>query len=718
MIRRGLPVVLVLAALLGREARADFRTLVAPGKLARAHAPIEGRCDACHVPFKGIPDSACLACHEKTAARIERGRGTHAAFAKSGKKCTACHTDHKGADHPLSPPVAEPFDHGEQSTGFALNGAHARVPCASCHGKTAAGSTRWTGLARDCAGCHHDRDPHAGTLGRLCEACHTESAWKAVKHSRGEHRVPMGGGHAALDCIRCHSSGAHLSSKWSCGDCHSQPHGGTRAPCATCHVTEGWKKATFTHDFCTCILPGKHQTAPCLGCHPAYKFNPTPMDCAGCHKKDLKHEDLGACARCHSALSFKVKAFDHDKPSVGFKLEGHHLEVGCENCHTKKGVFRGAPKKCEGCHEVPVHGDFGACARCHTTGGWDPPKFSHDATGFKLEGAHAKQLCQDCHGKFKKGQYAPGPRSCTLCHADPHGARVGPSRTCVDCHSFQSWKPSTIDAASHAVFGYTLEGEHQKVRCASCHAEGRLAGTPLDCQSCHLDRHGGRFGPDCARCHDESGWKHHPRFDHEVETKFALAGAHAGRPCASCHGPDGAALRSRAPVGCATCHATTSARGHGEQFGPDCTACHKPTRFNDVPAFDHRRTLFPLERRHLVINCTACHGAARGAGRLPSDCRACHGDPHRGRTSLDCADCHRPDDWTRVRYDHDRSEFRLNGRHFLTPCRDCHVGDVYSGLRRECVFCHRGERVRADQKLPGHRNNSFDCGDCHRAFGW
>ena len=339
------PVLVALCVVVARPPPGRRRPalLVAPGKLARAHAHLEGKCDSCHVPFKGIPDSACLACHEKTASRIQEGRGPHAVFARQGpqgKRCVSCHSDHKGPGHNMTPPVGEPFDH--QVTGFTLAGAHVRAACAKCH-PTANGSTRWTELARDCVGCHQRNDVHSGTLGKRCDACHSEESFKAVRHGRAEHKVPLSGAHAALDCTRCHGNGAHLSPRWSCGDCHNQSHGGTRAPCATCHVPETWKKATFTHDFCTCILPGKHQTADCLGCHPAFKFNPTPMECAGCHKKDLKHEPLGPCSRCHSALSFKARVFDHDKPSVGFQLKDRHFEVGCENCHTRKAYSAARP---------------------------------------------------------------------------------------------------------------------------------------------------------------------------------------------------------------------------------------------------------------------------------------------------------------------------------------------------------------------------------------
>jgi hypothetical protein len=247
------------------------------------------------------------------------------------------------------------------------------------------------------------------------------------------------------------------------------------------------------HDFCTCILPGKHQTAPCLACHPKFRFTPTPFACAACHTKDRKHDDIGPCSQCHSALSWKSKTFDHNRTFVGFRIDGKHTEVGCENCHKTKGVFKGAPKSCEGCHKVPKHGDFGGCAQCHNVAGWQKQSFSHDKTAFPLDNKHAKVACETCHAKFKKGDFKKGPDECTLCHKDPHKGQfgsldgvkfAGPVHAvsakfgCLDCHTTKAWSPSTIDAATHKMFGYELRGAHGGVKCTSCHSEGQVVGTP------------------------------------------------------------------------------------------------------------------------------------------------------------------------------------------------------------------------------------------------
>ncbi|HZS37078.1 MAG TPA: cytochrome c family protein, partial [Polyangia bacterium] len=88
----------IFAALLfSTVAAADvMQNLASPGPLAAPHKELDTQCDKCHVPFKGIPSSACLACHTATRARIESGTGTHAQWDKQGRKCSSCHGDHKG----------------------------------------------------------------------------------------------------------------------------------------------------------------------------------------------------------------------------------------------------------------------------------------------------------------------------------------------------------------------------------------------------------------------------------------------------------------------------------------------------------------------------------------------------------------------------------------------------------------------------------------------
>ncbi len=277
--------------------------------------------------------------------------------------------------------------------------------------------------------------------------------------------------------------------------------------------------------------------------------------------------------------------------------------------------------------------------------------------------------------------------------------------------------PSDMDIGEHARF-YPLVGAHTPADCAACHKNGQLKGTPKTCGGCHKDVHQTKLGSDCARCHFEDSWSDVAPFDHAKETGVPLTAGHAGLSCAQCHGKSGRRLDTeRKPVTCTTCHATTTARGHGPSMGTQCVSCHNTTSWKPVVAFDHRRTQLPLDRRHSILPCAACHTPTQAS--VSPECRTCHGDPHRGRAGQECGQCHRADSWLVIRFDHDRTEFRLNGVHFGYQCRGCHTSDIWAGLPHECIFCHRGDAVQANMNAR-HRPYSLSCGDvgCHNAFHW
>lgn len=657
-----LAIAAVVALGAARAARADLGT-VSPGKLAAAHAAFESQCNRCHVPFGGVPQRQCLACHTRLAERSARGVGFHSTVA--AQPCTDCHQEHHGRDARLAPPPPAAFDH--RTTGFALDGDHARLACERCH-PAAGASRRWVGIATTCQSCHADR-AHRGTLGGDCARCHRANGWSPALHTARDHATPLTGGHARLACADCHRSGLHLAPQQPCAACHVQPHGGTsNAACDTCHRVAGWTQVTYRHAFPPDRLPGKHQTAACLSCHPGFQFRRTSFDCAGCHDRDRPHEPLGACEGCHTAVSWKQPTFDHDRASIGFALTGRHRSVRCAGCHTRPGTFLGADRACAGCHADPHRRQFA---------GW--PRAAAASP--------------------------PSPIAAALATLSP--LRGGPG--CADCHTTTGWRPSTIGVAAHAGFGYPLRGGHAVTACAGCHAGGGFAGTPRACAGCHADvRHRGRFGADCATCHDEIAWSRTARFDH-ARTGFALDGGHAPVGCRACHGGDGLRLvRAPAPAACQTCHTAP----HSAQLGTRCAECHTTRSFRSTPPFDHAaRTEFPLELRHATLRCRSCHDAGRPV--IHGACRTCHGDPHRGANATDCSDCHRPDRWRIIRFDHDLTSYPLVGRHRIAPCGGCHSNPSWTGVRSDCVACHAFDRPRTQDHLA-----LLICDDCHTPTSW
>lgn len=237
-----------------------WRAIMAPGDLAKAHAAVEDQCEKCHLVYKGVPSEKCLDCHQALLARIDKGEGFHASVSK--RPCLDCHTDHRGRDASLTREAAlKSFDHAQ--TRFPLEGPHGKTACARCHARPL------DQVSPSCAGCH--ADPHRGSLGARCEACHAGAAkaggWNVSLKTAAEHKLPMDGGHAKLGCKDCHAGGKHFEPKAACASCHEAQHGGTKAACDICHQVSGFKPATHDHSACTCKFPGKHITFDCLGCH-------------------------------------------------------------------------------------------------------------------------------------------------------------------------------------------------------------------------------------------------------------------------------------------------------------------------------------------------------------------------------------------------------------------------------------------------------------------
>lgn len=296
-----------------------------PGTLDRAkHAidrfPLEGRharvaCAECHrrdergvVRMRPLHDR-CLDCHEdahggQLVSRPDRG------------ECSACH-DASG----WRPSRFGVREHGDLS--LPLLGAHARIPCAACHGPQRAklgplppglptGTARIAlrGIERECAACH--RDPHRFEPARECSDCHDATAFVPARVGVAEHgrfAFPLTGAHRAVPCVACHESLRGVRTGTSdltfrdprreCAQCHADPHGGqfgsgTAVGCERCHGDDSFRPASrFDHDRDSSFRLGLgHASVPCARCHPSspgagggaiVRYRGVPSKCAACH---------------------------------------------------------------------------------------------------------------------------------------------------------------------------------------------------------------------------------------------------------------------------------------------------------------------------------------------------------------------------------------------------------------------------------------------------
>ncbi len=467
-------------------------------------------------------------------------------------------------------------------------------------------------------------------------------------------------------------------------------------------------------------------------------------------------------------LSAKVGA----QLSPGDLAKSHaHLEgmANCTKCHTLGEKI--SNDKCLDCHkEIKTRVDrkegYHAstdvrsknCATCHSDHHgrnfdmvrFDEPNFKHDLAGYKLEGAHTKIDCRDCHKpdfvvdkglKNPKTTYLGLKQDCLSCHADYHQKTL--SNDCAKCHNADAFAPAV--RFNHDKSKYPLAGKHKTVDCIECHEKEtrndkefqRFTGLEFgNCNSCHKDAHNNNLGANCKECHTEASFNvltglHH--FNHG-KTLFPLKGKHKQVGCGDCHNLAAEPLKvfqDRKGVkteSCATCHQDV----HDNKFGNQCANCHNEQSFRvaGVPKnFNHNLTGFELAGKHQAVDCKKCHTESFTDPLPHARCASCHVDYHKSQFTVnrvvapDCAECHTVDGFEISLYaieDHNKSKFPLTGAHAATPCFACHKADNarewnFRGIGERCADCH--DNVHSNEiDVKYYPNQS--CDKCHISTSW
>lgn len=482
------------------------------------------------------------------------------------------------------------------------------------------------------------------------------------------------------------------------------------------------------------ILPGpviaghaEHESE-CETCHARFSRGRQRDLCLDCHTEIAEDFETGTgfhslspdvrnatCASCHTEhegrdadiMGLDRDAFDHTL--TDFPLLDSHVEAVCGDCHAPDLTFHDAGTQCVGCHRdddqhLGALGDD--CSSCHRETAWADWTYDHELENdYALLGAHAEITCTSCH---VDEHYVDTSNQCVDCHRDDDEHMGTNGNECEDCHNSFDWADTTFDHFSRTSFA--LAGGHADLMCDDCHEGGnKLAQTlSAECVSCHLedDAHGGINGRTCDDCHRVTEWLD-VNFDHDVDTDFPLAGAHADIDCADCHSePVATALPDTECIGC---HAEDEP--HAGQLGDACDSCHAEVLWTEDVRFDHDLTTFPLLGKHDEAVCEDCH-ATPAFHDAPEACVDCHleDDVHAQTLGPDCGLCHSPRDWTLWRFDHDtQTDFPLDGAHADLACDGCHrepAGNGLVALPSRCVDCHRRDDV--------HRGEfGDDCAECH-----
>jgi hypothetical protein len=163
---------------------------------------------------------------------------------------------------------------------------------------------------------------------------------------------------------------------------------------------------------------------------------------------------------------------------------------------------------------------------------------------------------------------------------------------------------------------------------------------------------------------------------------------------------------------CASCHLDV----HNGAFGTSCDRCHTTSSFTTKTGF-HDFGEFSLGGSHDRVDCLICHGPKAPIRVKPTQCVACHKDPHMNSLGPNCYQCHTQNSWLPTTFRHNQTGFELSGAHRFLSCDTCHFNRVFGGLPSECVFCHSKDFVDGT-RYPPHVGASTQCQNCHFSFGW
>ena len=362
------------------------------------------------------------------------------------------------------------------------------------------------------------------------------------------------------------------------------------------------------------------------------------------------------------------------------------------------------------------------CTQCHTLG----EKVSN-------------QKCLDCHTEIK---------SLINQKAGYHASRNVVGKECASCHSEHHGLNFEMvrfdeDNFDHKLTGYPLTGAHQRIDCRDCHKPDYISSAELRkrpdtylgldqaCKSCHEDYHQRTLSNQCAQCHTTESFAPATKFNHS-STDFPLLGKHADVSCVDCHkketrnGKDFQVFAGVPFANCNSCHQDP----HNSQLGPDCKQCHNEQSFSSLTTlrrFNHNKTNFPLRGAHQQVNCAECHNMSLSPQQLfqdrlgvqTNDCNRCHEDVHEGRFGLQCVDCHNEKSFTQVEtktFNHNLTDFPLQGKHQSVDCRKCHTADSFTEPlpHNTCATCH------TDYHEGQFAVNAVspDCASCHTVDGF
>ena len=143
----------------------------------------------------------------------------------------------------------------------------------------------------------------------------------------------------------------------------------------------------------------------------------------------------------------------------------------------------------------------------------------------------------------------------------------------------------------------------------------------------------------------------------------------------------------------------------------------------------HNSTKFQLSGSHLATPCFECHRRSEkwSFRDVGEKCADCHENIHelyldkRYYPEDNCVSCHNSFRWNEILFNHDKTDFKLEGAHLRQTCRSCHfqkspdgkTHQQFSQLSSSCMNCHQDVQYSQFKESGG-----TDCLKCHDYSNW
>lgn len=349
----------------------------------KTHSPAPTSCMNCHEikrplshtvnpRVSGMDKGDCKSCHTNTSDWKQSVAFNHETAKPTS--CIGCHATSIPANQPSHPsPV----------------GNYSKIDCIQCHTYDQTTSARsWKKLVFN----HFTHSPTPTS----CLECH-----KNINDSRPKTNTHLTGSRSTKDCATCHKyDGVLLWTNFSnfnhiatdaterCDSCHNSTnksltakptnHIATTMDCKSCHTSNAWKPASYTH---------APTDTNCISCHNGTNASARPTT----HTLTFSNQQ---CSTCHNQTAFTPKVFN-----TAYK----HSSAG------------GMPPK-----GTSYHKSQSTCTKCHST--------TTDSVIYNDTVANSKLMprCAGCH----TSDYVPSK----------HGNKtISTNANCLQCHSYNGW---------------------------------------------------------------------------------------------------------------------------------------------------------------------------------------------------------------------------------------------------------------------------------------